>query len=504
MPRAPARARALGTALALALATWLLPLAGGAAAWEAALGRDLREKHIVLVACARDARLRQDLVRAFADDAEVISIVSCADCWQHSGTVRFFARAEPDAHCLLEPNAAAEVFGGSAVTVPRADATISCAASVDETLAFINEHAGLARQRNGSLNAIGELALDLHDALETPLQCSEAKAEALSVDDLLHDFVLKQRPIVVRGGASKFLELHGRPMQWRPWEDSDSWDDEVDVKVVPRESPGHGWGRFECTEPLKDWNESQGPIVPDHVKKRLLDASRVLTRPANAVMRLGDFVSKLMTPSASVVEYIEYQHLVKARRPEVAPALAARMPQLRATNMWLSAGNTTSCAHMDAFENFLFQIEGIKRFTILAPGTMEEGYLREAIFEYNETSGTASRTRLMPSTSIVNTAADDPNAVRAHPAALHCEVRAGDMIYLPAHFWHQVDSPASFHSPSESNAKEMQPHNHSFNFALNFWFEPIFSKQFPCTSCQVAPRHGILSSIMAANEQEVA
>jgi len=54
---------------------------------------------------------------------------------------------------------------------------------------------------------------------------------------------------------------------------------------------------------------------------------------------------------------------------------------------------------------------------------------------------------------------------------LECVVNEGDIIYLPAYWWHEVRS-------------EPDRASQSRNVAINYWFEPFFTKEFPCSNCR--------------------
>jgi jumonji domain-containing protein 7 len=66
--------------------------------------------------------------------------------------------------------------------------------------------------------------------------------------------------------------------------------------------------------------------------------------------------------------------------------------------------------------------------------------------------------------------------VERHPrfaaaTRVECEVREGDVLYLPAFWWHQVAS-----SPSCNASKPR-------NLAVNYWFAPFWHSEFPCAEC---------------------
>lgn len=67
-----------------------------------------------------------------------------------------------------------------------------------------------------------------------------------------------------------------------------------------------------------------------------------------------------------------------------------------------------------------------------------------------------------------------PLFARAKP--LQCNIHAGDVLYLPSFWWHEVQS---------------RPDEHRRNIAVNFWYRPFLDKEFPCPSCRhfVSPHY---------------
>jgi jumonji domain-containing protein 7 len=80
---------------------------------------------------------------------------------------------------------------------------------------------------------------------------------------------------------------------------------------------------------------------------------------------------------------------------------------------------------------------------------------------------------------------------------LECEVSAGSAIFVPSFWWHEVESHPGEkqHFVEEDDGLrgggmqnpdgvEVIKHNFSLNAAVNFWFDPVFSKEFPCATCR--------------------
>lgn len=91
-----------------------------------------------------------------------------------------------------------------------------------------------------------------------------------------------------------------------------------------------------------------------------------------------------------------------------------------------------------------------------------EAHIPEAILSYSPQKGTFSRQTLLESTSMVMSPVDilDPDLSRfprfSQTRRLECELRPGDVLFMPAFWWHEVRSRPD---PLEKR-----------NLAVNFWW----------------------------------
>jgi jumonji domain-containing protein 7 len=85
-----------------------------------------------------------------------------------------------------------------------------------------------------------------------------------------------------------------------------------------------------------------------------------------------------------------------------------------------------------------------------------------------------------------------PQARTIPQSIMECSVPAGSAIFVPSFWWHEVES-----HPGESlkltksvwpelvgNEDENASVDISLNVAVNFWFDPLFTKEFPCSTCR--------------------
>ncbi len=162
--------------------------------------------------------------------------------------------------------------------------------------------------------------------------------------------------------------------------------------------------------------------------------------------------------------------------------------------LWLGDGNAVGKLHFDPFDNILLQISGSKTFILSDPENntnFYEGHMREAQLEVvTDVEGDVlsedhmyafQKHKLLESTSMVHSPIDiiNPNLKR-YPNAqaikhMNCTVNSGEALFVPSYWWHEVVSHPSDDYDSISKLR--------LNMAINFWYEPLFTKSFPCPTC---------------------
>ncbi|CAK9016599.1 Bifunctional peptidase and arginyl-hydroxylase JMJD5 (JmjC domain-containing protein 5) (Jumonji C domain-containing protein 5) (L-arginine (3R)-hydroxylase KDM8) (Lysine-specific demethylase 8) [Durusdinium trenchii] len=435
----------------------------------------------VVVGTMATLPLLEDMTQVYP--AAEVRLVVCPACL---GPVNSGTSWEPDAQrqelalllpatledeaCLLAPGLDGLVPKARAMRRP--DAWLAQPSSLCEVVDWVNRNSGLERELDGSLSSVGRRARELEERLETkPLpdaSCTVVAAQEMTPQRFKDDFVLAGRPVVISGGASQFLpglfELNMTEFL------AQHENETLDIKVVPRRSRGVGF--FECSEELALWDPAGARQPPRHVQDRLLDRNRVLVRPAHvSAFPVHELLELFRTGrSGDTSVYVEYFRmfdalLERAEATSGSPHEVLGIGNLEASNMWLGAGGTVGCLHFDPFDNLLGQVSGSKTFWVLPPGAVEEGHLREARFSLSQ-NGTVLRSELLNSTSIVNT----PEDTRVAEAAVGCTVAPGDLLFLPAFWWHHVES-------SEAGSD-------GWNMAVNNWYSPVWRKPFPCTACK--------------------
>ncbi len=140
------------------------------------------------------------------------------------------------------------------------------------------------------------------------------------------------------------------------------------------------------------------------------------------------------------------------------------MPLLAAETLpriWLGTASNVS-SHYDTFDNLACVIAGRRRFTLYAPEFIGRLYV-----------GPIDRTMSGPPVSLAASSVPDderfPRFAEVRDQAWVCELGAGDALYLPKLWWHQVESLAAF------------------NGLVNYWWDAFASgPDAPYTSLLLA------------------
>jgi hypothetical protein len=133
------------------------------------------------------------------------------------------------------------------------------------------------------------------------------------------------------------------------------------------------------------------------------------------------------------------------RITELEPYMAKSI----ARNLWISSSGLTVGLHFDPADNLNFQLRGHKSFMLYPPGV--RAYYPLPMF--SQTAHISGVFREGPTPDLQKFSRFDPSK------GTRIELQEGDVLYIPAYWWHQV----------ESLGRE--------NLNLNFWWLPKLRKQ---------------------------
>jgi len=357
-------------------------------------------------------------------------------------------------------------------------------------LNFVNVGCGLHRNLNGEKNqhgllleeiekkkfAVGTMNDDGGNNYESR-SCEVVDSVPATQAEFFGEFVARSKPAVFRGAAKRLA-----PTAFENWTIERLRNIAGNRTVWVKANPS---AEFEGVESIELWKNVGGPgsSLPDSVAAKLSSPDLITVRPADVNMTINElldaiqgFIPKRLPQNANY--YFEYAKLdlLKDDMPKTIPF--AEFLKLEHFNTWLGDGSTVGKTHFDEFENLLFQMSGEKKFTVFSPefrANMYEQHLREGRFEVR--GDRVERAELLDSTSMVMSPVDVQRAnLTRFPlfddvTALVCDVREGDLLYLPSFWWHLVES-----VPSSDPRKPP-------NLAVNYWFSPFWTSEFPCAEC---------------------
>ena len=166
--------------------------------------------------------------------------------------------------------------------------------------------------------------------------------------------------------------------------------------------------------------------------------------PEKRRMRLSRFLDVFMSQPRQWEYYLAEQGMEQTPAlltDVMVPEFAAFMNVDR-TQLWIGAGGQVSPLHHDHWDNILCQLEGTRTFTIFDPFQVEYLYPRrgEEDMYFSQVDPANPDLKRFPKF--------------AHAEPTTVVLNAGEMLFLPAYWWHQVQ-----HAPRR-------------NMAVNFWFFP--------------------------------
>ncbi|RDW94805.1 putative phospholipase a2 protein [Coleophoma crateriformis] len=271
---------------------------------------------------------------------------------------------------------------------------------------------------NSEADPIAELLIS-YDELNSPHV--DVLDEVPSALEFLR-YVARNRPFVVRGGASDWKAT-------RTWNVSTLKgllkDEKVNVALTPK---GHGDLVF-----VKPWEEEQSfDTFLDFVTRQELSSHDISDEPREdkeiryAQTQNDNLRNEYLTLLADVEKEIPWARIALQQKPE-------------AINLWIGNSRSITAMHKDNYENIYCQIIGQKHFVLLPPlafPCINEQELQPAIYEKE---GESLRMRIEDGEPKVPFAIWDPDRPTENTTEyshlanpMRVTLEAGDMLYLPA------------------------------------------------------------------------
>eukprot|EP00118_Oscarella_pearsei_P018058 m.182497 g.182497 ORF g.182497 m.182497 type:complete len:482 (+) comp39295_c0_seq9:3846-5291(+) len=390
-----------------------------------------------------------------------------------SHDIAVYQKIKPDRTCLLSPTQLKPTPKRSPYTGPL---TLSL------VVHFINEKCGTFRKPAGGLNLSGltrrAILNNLYQVNRPSDRCDRIPMPGKR--EFFMEYLRRSRPVVIEKAAANWTAMKKWTMDFLR---KSFGHERVHVKLAPG-------GEFEGCEEVKGWEDHGRFHVPDTVYEKLPFPDLVVVRPATLDINFSDFLNMVVGNVKegyrvnNVSAYLEYSSI-----PEYMPKLEVDIDELpfmkgvlerQHLNMWLSDGNTLGKLHFDPFDNLLCQLSGTKHVTLFEPHDntrLYESHIPEAKLGFDKLTGDFERRTLLDSTSMVMSPVDikKPDLERfpafAQVAPMQCTIHPGDVLFMPAFWWHEVQS-----TPDQEEHR---------NMAVNYWYEPFLTKEFPCPGCKL-------------------
>lgn len=259
-------------------------------------------------------------------------------------------------------------------------------------------------------------------------------ASAPSAAAFIRDHVKANRPLVIRGAASDWAA-----MQWSADSLAKKHGQEI-VKVAPLQRTGPTAHLDKWLEGVSLWeHEEHEPAVCDTENVLVVSGMRVR-------MRLQKFMRLLRADSAVEAGFYadgagNLEHSFPFLKNSFAPPPFAAELDLKRADLWIG-GKSISRMHYDNLDNVFAQVVGRKTFVLSPPheGAKVQGgkRLRKAACRYTHPGQFARDGGGVMHETVLNYFGVDRTATTLPTVSVTLE--AGDMLYLPFGWWHEVHS----------------------------------------------------------------
>ena len=233
------------------------------------------------------------------------------------------------------------------------------------------------------------------------------------------------------------------------------------------------WNRHYLKSKLKSTEVSVN-ITPNGLGDAILDGNKFVM-PMQLNMKFESFVNEFEESKESRVLYLSHQNdsfrtQFKALSDDVPDtihfATEAFGTKPDAVNLWIGDERSVTSLHKDHYENMYAVISGEKHFTLLPPSDVFGLYEREfPSYQYANVKSHEDY-KIVSSDFKTSWIPVDPKKpdleqypLYAYTSPMECVVRSGEMLYLPAMWYHRVAQKG-------------------FTIAVNYWYDMHFGQNY--------------------------
>eukprot|EP00440_Ansanella_granifera_P043521 gb/GFBE01047175.1/.p1 GENE.gb/GFBE01047175.1/~~gb/GFBE01047175.1/.p1 ORF type:complete len:367 (+),score=75.49 gb/GFBE01047175.1/:1-1101(+) len=292
-------------------------------------------------------------------------------------------------------------------------------------------------------------------------------AADLSPDEFVLKYVAENTPVILQGALA---ESWATSLHWTPGTFADIAPPDTTVRVAPLMADGRDkWVESAALWPGSDKAESLAGVIHDDLV--------LAVAAARIDVPVSDFVASLRgegtLPSLYADGASNLQHSFGFLESELPgfPRLGESL-LFKRKDLWLGS-KTLSTLHFDNYENLFAQLVGEKEFVLCPPGDtryLVDGRLRKAYATWQASAGEGSKgvfertAEGLSEETALNYAVYDidspPEEYAERAAKLRrtvVRVRAGEVLYLPFGWWHQVRAIPAEHGLCASAASFFEP-----------------------------------------------
>lgn len=293
-------------------------------------------------------------------------------------------------------------------------------------------------------------------------QIARIPAASLSADEFIRKYVAENEPVILQNALP---ERWVHALAWTPDTIASLAPEGTRVRVAPLDADGCDkwiesaelWPGARTLEPL--------PGVVHEDRFLAVAAERIeISAPDFAAALRGE--GSLPALYADGAQNASHSFGFLAEGLPGTPAVGGSL-LFKHTDLWLG-GRTRSTLHYDNVENLFAQLVGEKEFLLCPPGDTKylvDGRLRKAYKTWRGEEAMFERTSQgISSEAVLNYAAYDIHsppieyAERAEKLRMQSvRVQAGEVLYLPFGWWHQVSGIPSEHGLCASASSYFEP-----------------------------------------------
>ena len=305
-------------------------------------------------------------------------------------------------------------------------------------------------------------------------RCKRIRVESLSPDKMYQRHFMRSQPVVLEGAWEEHVRDEEFQRNWTLDEIARRWGNDIDIDGMW--SGDNAFQRVEH-QPGRGYRY----IQPAYSKMNMAEFVRKFTKQENSIKAKEKVAEYLNLQQLGLYESIN-KGWVDIKEPLTLPKLPPfqdlMQKDLNSIRLWLSGRGKVSKLHFDNYDNILAVLSGTKTVYLLDPIHLHRIYPSEVPFYsdvrrspgvYKRTRARTQRVRHFSPVDVLNPDLDRFPLFRDvvdNNLLTECHVGPGDLLLLPALWWHEVHNDV----PEGSYYKGSDGDEAGANVAVNYWY----------------------------------